>query len=241
MNKLLLLATSAAAVIAVCTSPRSGPTIPTDALVTHNIQALDAWEYNHDPGTSGTATGDTSLVDTPSLSGSSRKFVSSYTGWGGEIYHKSYGKDTTSTHLVYDARVWIEDGSDVENLEMDSNQVLDNGDTVIYAFQCAGDSKTWDYSGAGAHWVHSKQPCNPADWKRDVWHHVQIAYNRNPDGTVTYEAVWLDSVEQQINETVPSTFALGWGKVIQTQFQIDGGKTPGSSVVYLDDLSIYRW
>jgi hypothetical protein len=59
---------------------------------------------------------------------------------------------------------------------------------------------------------------------------------------VTYQSVWLDGAEQVINETVPSSFALGWQVgVVQTQFQMDGLGVSGSSTVYLDNLTISRW
>ena len=228
--------------IATKATPAAGPVIPANAIASTNIQLLDTWHFNHDPGTPGTAVGATSLVSTPSLSGNTRQFVSSYTGAGGEIYSVSYADDTASMNFVYDAWVWIEAGSSVANLEMDSNQVTANGQTVIYAFQCDGYAKVWDYSGPGAHWVKSIQPCDVANWSKDAWHHVQISYSRDDSGNVTYHSVWLDSTEQVINETVPSSFALGWQVgVVQTQFQMDGLGASGSSTVYLDNLTISRW
>jgi hypothetical protein len=81
-----------------------------------------------------------------------------------------------------------------------------------------------------------------ANWSKDAWHHVQISYSRDDSGNVTYHSVWLDGAEQVINETVPSSFALGWQVgVVQTQFQMDGLGTSGSSTVYLDNLTISRW
>jgi hypothetical protein len=58
---------------------------------------------------------------------------------------------------------------------------------------------------------------------------------------VTYQSAWLDGVEQVINATVPSAFALGWGPVLQTQFQVDGYGKSGTTTVYLDDLTVYAW
>ncbi|HUD13423.1 MAG TPA: chitobiase/beta-hexosaminidase C-terminal domain-containing protein [Terracidiphilus sp.] len=220
----------------------SGPVVPSTATKSSGIHLLDTWIYNHDAGTTGTAVGTTSLVGTPSLSGNARQFASSYTDNGGEIYSVVYADDTTSMNFVYDGWVWIEAGSSIANLEMDSNQVLANGQTIIYAFQCSGNAGVWEYSGAGAHWVHSSQPCNPANWETNDWHHVQISYSRDDAGNVTYQSVWLDGNEQAINATVPSTFALGWKVgVVQTQFQMDGLGTSGSSTVYLDNLTISRW
>jgi hypothetical protein len=192
--------------------PVPGPAIPASAIAANDLQALDTWILNHDAGTPGTAVGATSLASTPSLSGNARQFVSSYTNAGGEIYSVSYANDTTSSNFVYDGWVWIDSGSTIANLEMDSNQVTANGQTVTYAFQCDGYSHVWDYSGAGAHWVKSNQPCNLASWSTDTWHHVQISYSRDDLGNVTYNSVWLDG--------------LG---------------ASGSSTIYLDNLTIYRW
>jgi hypothetical protein len=226
----------------VITPPSTPPVISSNATVGGDLQVLDTWQFNHDAGTPGTAVGESSLVSAPSRSGNARQFNSSYTGAGGEIYSLSYASDTTATHFVYDGWVWIEAGSSIANLEMDSNQVTANGETVIYAFQCSGYSKQWEYSGAGAKWVHSSQPCDVSTWQTNVWHHVQISYSRDDSGNVTYKSVWLDGAEQPINATVPSSFALGWQVgVVQTQFQVDGLGTSGASTVYLDNLTISRW
>jgi len=222
--------------------PVSGPVVPTNATAASDLQALDTWIFNHDPGTPGTAVGATSLVSTPSLSGNARNFVSSYTNTGGEIYSVAYANDTTSMNFVYDGWVWIEAGSTIANLELDSNQVTDDGQTVIYAFQCSGYSQTWEYSGAGGEWVSSSQPCNVSNWQTNAWHHVQISYSRDDSGNVTYHSVWLDGNEQVIDAMVPSAFALAWQVgVVQTQFQLDGLGASGASTVYLDNLTIYRW
>jgi hypothetical protein len=62
-------------------------------------------------------------------------------------------------------------------------------------------------------------------------------------GNVTYNAVWLDGVEAPINETVPSAFSLGWAAGdLMANFQVDGkGSGSGSSTLYLDQFTMYRW
>jgi hypothetical protein len=226
----------------VITPPSIPPAIPSSAIVASNVHRLAAWQFNHDAGTPGTAVGETSLVSTPSQSGSARQFTSTFTDAGGEIFSIPYANDTVSKNFVYDGWVWIEAGSSLSNLEMDSNQVMADGKTVIYAFQCSGYSKKWEYSGAGATWVKSSQPCDISTWQTNVWHHVQISYSRDDSGNVTYQSVWLDGDQQSINATVPSAFALGWQVgVLQTQFQLDGLGANGSATVYLDDLNISRW
>lgn len=185
----------------------------------------------------------------PSLSGRSAEFNSSYTDWGGEIYHVSFGTDSAAKNFVYDAEVWISEGSKVGNLEMDMNQVIPNGDTVIDGFQCDGDHGTWDYSGIKqtnetkhTGWFHSTEACNPADWTTDSWHHVQINYSRDEVGDLTYHDVWLDGVEAVIDATVPSASPLGWAEGdLLTNFQVDAPSSGGTSVVYVDNLTVSRW
>jgi hypothetical protein len=120
---------------------------------------------------------------------------------------------------------------------------------VIFGFQCDGWSGTWDYTrNAGTpqkpvdQWLHSTQSCNPRRWTTNAWHHIQISYARDDSGNVTYKSVWFDGVEQDINATAPSAFALGWGPALLVNFQVDGAtSTAGSSMIYLDNLAVYRW
>ena len=227
----------------------SGPAIPSNAVSVTQVQTLTGWRIKHDPGTSGTSVGAMAMVSDPSLSGQAQQFSTSYTDWGGELYSLTYANDDSVQNFVYDAEVWIEEGSQLGNLEMDNNQVMANGDTVIYAFQCAGDSNTWDYSeNAGTpaqpvvQWIKSNQPCNPANWTPNAWHHVQISYSRDDAGNVTYHAVWLDGIEYDIDATVNSDFTLGWATgTLVTNFQVDGVGASGSSTLYLDNLTISRW
>jgi hypothetical protein len=127
------------------------------------------------------------------------------------------------------------------------NQVMPNGQTVIFGFQCDGYNNTWDYTGNGGSpnnpidkWYHSSQYCNPRDWTANTWHHIQISYSRDSSGYVTYQSVWLDGNQSQINQTVPSAFALGWGPALVTNFQYDGLGS-GSGTVDLDNLTVSRW
>jgi hypothetical protein len=189
------------------------------------------------------------MVDQPSVSGQARRFSSTYTNGGGERYWASFGHDTLATHFLYDTWVYLDSTvEDIANLEMDMNQVMPNGQTAIFGFQCDGYSKTWDYtmnSGTPENptdsWVHSTQACDVHDWSVNTWHHVQVLYSRDGAGNVTYQSVWLDDMEQDINATAPSAFALGWGPSLLTNLQVDGLGASGSSTVYLDNLTVYRW
>jgi hypothetical protein len=233
----------------VISTSSKGPSIPSYARVENQVQLLPNWRIKHDPATPGTSTGSMTLVSDPTISGQTEKYHTTFTNGGGELYSVTYGNDTDSKNFVYDAHVWLSADSVISNLELDNNQVMRNGDTVIYAFQCSGYNNVWEYSSnAGTptspdvKWIKSTVPCNPAKWTRNTWHHIQISYSRDDSGNVTYHSVWFDGVESPINKTVNSDFSLGWALgALVANFQIDGIGTSGSSTLYLDKLTLSRW
>jgi hypothetical protein len=226
------------------------PVLPAGIIAANSIQTLPGWTWNSDPGTPGTSTGSSSIVAFPSLSGAARNYSMSFTNLGGQIFHTSFGADPNSSHFVYDTQVLITNPSVIANIEMDLNQVIANGNTVIYGFQCDGYSGTWDYTvNAGTpaapidSWAHTNATCpKPSTWSPNSWHHIQISFSRDSAGNVTYQSVVLDGVESDlVGATGNSAFTLGWGSVLLTNFQLDGLGSGGSTTAYLDNLTIYRW
>jgi hypothetical protein len=230
------------------TAPK-GPAIPSYAYVQQQIDLLPGWRIKHDPATPGTATGSMTLVSDPTLTGQTEKYVTTFTDGGGILYSNTYGHDTDSTHFVYDVHVWLSADSVLSNLELDGNQVIRNGHTIIYGFQCSGYAGVWEYTeNAGtidqtrAHWLKSSAPCNPAKWTRNTWHHIQISVSRDDSGNVTYHSVWFDGVEQPINKTAMSEFSLGWALgALVANFQVDGLGASGTATIYVDNLKMSRW
>jgi len=237
-------------VATIFSSAATVPNVPSTAIAVYGIQKQNYyWKAIGDSGTNGTASGTMSITSSPSMSGSTRKFVTSYRNAGGERFWTSFGADTKAHNFLYDVYLYLDStAADIANIEMDMNQVIGNGQTIIYGFQCDGYTSTWDYTtNAGSpenpadQWVHSSVSCNPRNWARNTWHHIQIAYSRDDSGNVTYKYVTLDSVQKNINETVPSAFALGWGTTLLTNFQIDGLGGYGTARAYVDKLTVYRW
>jgi hypothetical protein len=227
-----------------------GSLLPPTVTVASNIQRLDTWQGGNDAATNGSTTGTTTLtVNGPSLSRQSRQFTMTFQNDGGEIFHVSFDNDPVATHFIYDAQIRLTSTVGIGNIEMDMNQVIANGQTVIYGVQCDGFYNTWDYtinSGTPAApvdtWVHSTLPCNPQNWTPDTWHHVEIAYSRDALGNVTYESVSLDGIESDfVGATGNSAFALGWNSTLLTNLQFDGVGGAGQITAYLDNLAIYRW
>jgi hypothetical protein len=233
------------------TVTNSGVSAPSDTASVSSIQTMGNWKAGNDSATGGgVASGWMSLINSPSRSGNARKFVATSAKYGGERFDVSFGDDTESMNFLYDAWVYLPSpSSNIANIEMDMNQTMANGETVIFGFQCDGWNGTWDYTeNAGSpskpvdKWIKSKQGCNPRSWATNTWHHVQISYSRTDSGVVTYHSVTLDGNLQSIEATVPSAFALHWGPTLLTNLQIDSAtEGKSTSTVYLDQLTISRW
>ncbi|QNI30329.1 hypothetical protein H7849_14230 [Alloacidobacterium dinghuense] len=232
------------------TAASNAPYIPSNAVSVSSIQTLSNWQAVYDVGTSGGySTGSMNLVGTPSRSGNARQFTTWFSNYGGVRYHTTFGDDNESTNFLYDVWVYLNDSApSIGNLEMDLNQVMPNGQTVIFGFQCDGYTSTWDYTVNGGsawnpsdQWAHSGAYCNPRGWSRNAWHHVQISYSRDNSGNVNYKSVWLDGLQEPINATAYSAFSLGWAPTLLTNFQVDGLGSGGTPIVLIDDLTVYRW
>jgi hypothetical protein len=223
--------------------------LPSNAASVGSIQAIRSWIAGHDAATHGSSYGSTALVSTPSRGGSSRRFETHFTNGGGERYHVDLGDDATATNFVYDAWIYIAgSASGIGRLEMDLNQVMANGETAIFGFQCDAASGRWDYTanrGSAKHysdlWVPSRASCDPRSWSVNTWHHVQISYSRNDSGAVTYKTIALDGRSTTLNATVFSAFELHWPRMMIVNFQVGGYGSSGLSTVFVDDLTIQRW
>jgi hypothetical protein len=224
--------------------------IPSSADVVSDIQALSGWAKAHDTGGPGSSSGSMSMVSSPSLYGNTRSFVTSFSNSGDERYSIAFSDDINAKNFFYDTWVYLTSSSSkIANLEFDVNQVMPNGLTVLMGVQCDGYSGLWAYtvnkgsaSSPKPAWVgKSGTSCNPRNWTVNTWHHVQASLYRSSTGTITYNSVWLDGVENKINVQAFGAADLSWDPVIQTQFQVDGLGSSGTATVYLDKLTISAW
>jgi hypothetical protein len=224
--------------------------IPWNATNLSNIQVSGSWANEHDARTPGSSSGWSGLTGSPSRSGNARQLSTSYSNYGGERYMTHISDNVSAHNFVYDAWVYIRDtAAGIANVEMDLNQVIGNGWTVIMGMQCDGWTGTWDFTtnkgsptSPNDQWVHTGVGCNPKSWGVNSWHHVQIAVYRDDSGFVTYQWVALDDARQTLNLKTFSAFALGWGRTVLTNFQVDGGTSYSyGSNVFVDDLNVSYW
>jgi hypothetical protein len=238
-------AATAASAATTAASSAVTASIPSNAT---NSGILDgkSWIGQKDAGTPGSAQGSTVYPATTPLHDTGRKFFMTYSKHGGVRWHISFAKDASATHFLYDTYVFLANPSQVANIELDMNQVMSNGATVIYGTQCSSYSKTWEfaYVSGGSHWRSSNIPCNPKTWAANTWHHVQIASHRNSSGVVTYEYVNLDGAHHVFNNaTVNAAEHLGWAKGdLLINFQLDGASSgSGSITAFIHKMTIFRW
>jgi hypothetical protein len=239
--------TVAKSLVTTLVPPTGTSRIPSNAISSGVLDGSSRWQWNHDPGTPGSSQG-SSVYPVSGLSpdNAAREYYMTYSGRSGEIYHLSFAKDLNATHFVYDAYVYVVDPSQLANLEMDMNDVMANGKTVILGTQCSTYSKSWEYTyySGGFHWHSSNIPCDPKTWSAKTWHHIQIASHRDSNGIATYDWVGVDGVYNNFqNATVNSAASLGWalGDLL-INFQIDGASAgSGSNTLYTDKLIVYRW
>lgn len=236
--------------VTITTTTANSLSVPSYADSVSSIEALSGWKAIHDSGGPGTSSGYMQMVSSPSLYGNARQFVTSFTNNGDERYALAFSDNVDAENFLYDAWVYLTSSSSMlGNLEFDVNQTMANGQTVLMGVQCDGWTGHWAYtvntgsaSSPNPKWVSSSATsCNPRQWSQYKWHHVQATFSRDSTGHITYHSVWLDGVQSAMNVTVFGAFNLGWGPVIQTQFQVDGYGSSGHVTAYVDKLTISAW
>jgi Bacterial Ig-like domain (group 2) len=216
-----------------------------------NLDGARNWKAVHDSATSGESMGSSVYPVTTPPYDDARQFYMTYSDRGGERFSLSFGSSVSVTHFLYDTYIYFVNPSQVQNVELDINQVMSNGQTVIFGTQCSSNSGTWEYTTAitddgdrKSHWNASSIPCNPKTWTANSWHQVQIASSRDSSGNVTYDWVTLDGATSNfVNATGPSALSLGWAVGdLSLNFQLDGAnEASGSITAYIEDLTIYGW
>jgi len=228
----------------------SSSLVPTNASSVSSIQTFSGWYGVHDGGTPGSSSGWSAVTSAPSRTGTARKFSMTYKYFGGQRYSISFGDDEAATNFIFDTWVYLPAGdTGLKNLELDMNQVISGGQTVLYGMQCDGWTGTWDISvnkGTTTKpwntWAHTSAPCNVQSWGKNQWHHIQLAYSRNETGWITYKSATVDGVSHPINRTVLGAFMLGWRPTLLVNVQLDGATSgSGSAELIMDNLTIHRW
>jgi hypothetical protein len=224
------------------------PSIPSNAVSSGDLDGSSKWKEGHDGGTPGESKGTMKYPAKTPLYDDARQFYMTYSDQAGERWSTTFARDANATHFVLDTYVLLPSPSEVKNLEMDIDQVVASGATVILSTQCSGEIGYWEFGdsvGRHDHWKSTKIKCNPADWAPNVWHHIQIGEHHAPNSDmVTHDWVTIDGVYSTFDDaTLESGHFLDWGPSdVNTQFQIEGSSTAkGTVTAYIHKLTIHRW
>jgi hypothetical protein len=219
--------------------------VPSSAAVSSDLALASNWAFEHDAGTPGSSKGSTVFPATTPVYEDAREFYMEYSGHGGERWHITMGNNASAKNFALDTYVYFADPSQVGNLELDFNQVMSNGQTVIYGTQCSSYSKTWEYTYTdhASHWRASNVPCNPRSWAANTWHHIQIGFHRDDSGHVVHDWVNLDGTHSTFNNAAgPGGDSLGWAKgLLVVNYQVDGADPKGSITSFVHKMTIYTW
>ncbi len=230
-------------------STGSGATygIPANAVSSGDLDSSHNWIAIHDGGTPGSSKGSSVYPANTPLYDDAREFYMTYTAKAGERWSLAYGKDATATYFVLDTYVLLTNPSQVENLELDMNQVMPGGETVILGTQCSGVTGTWETaytSGIYDHWLSTNIKCNPRTWSANQWHHIQIAMHRDANGLVTHDWVNVDGTHSVFTQGArTSGHVLGWSAgTLLVNYQVEGENAGSGSVTsYIHKLTVFRW
>ncbi len=220
--------------------------VPSYARASSDLDTAGNWAWEHDGGTPGSSHGSTSF---PAYTGydDSRQLYMTYSDHGGERWHLSWGRDASATHFVLDTYVYVVNPDQLANLELDINQVMGNGETVLLATQCSSYSHSWEWtyqSGNRPHWHNSNIYCNPKGWSAKTWHHIQIGMHRDNNGYVVHDWVNFDGGHSTFSGAAGSAgLWLGWASgSLTSNVQLDGANWGSGSVnAYIHKLTVYRW
>lgn len=231
-------------------STSSGSTsanVPSYAVGSADLETASNWHTTHDSGTPGSSRGSTAFPATTPQYDNAREFYMTYSSRGGQRWSVSFAKDPNSTHFVLDTYVYVVNPSQLANLELDLNQVIPNGKTVIYGTQCSTYSGTWEWtyhSSSGGHWHSSNVRCDPRSWSANTWHHIQVGFHRDSNGYVTHDWVNFDGTHSNFTNAGGSAAqSLGWAHgTLLMNVQMDGyNRSSGSVKAYVHKTTFYRW
>lgn len=209
--------------------------------VKSSIEQMSGWQNcaacAGSGGSGPSATLSTSLVSSPSLSGSSRQFhISSSHAYADALWWKQLGAVNGATHLVYDLYFYIKTPQYSQALEFDANQA--NGSKRwVFGTQCNIGAGVWDVWGNGSgKWISTGIPCKaPTAYK---WHHLTWEFSRG-SSNLTFISMTYDGVKHYVNRTYPGKASSV--HELNVAFQEDMRSNHVAYSTWLDKVSLKYW
>lgn len=202
--------------------------------------SVSHWCWEHDLATQGASAGNSWLY------GPFRRFDVVWKAFGGQRFHVNLGaskQNSLYTTFTVDTWIYFNKLAHVNNIEIDLNQVIPNGDTVIFGLQCNFPRGVWQYTtnvSGKSRWNDSNVACSKKWWTEGLWHHVIFKYHRDSAGNVAYDWVNFDTkLANFVGAFGRSNFSLGWEVGQQVvNFQVGGDGTFAGTSVFLNALTV---
>ena len=222
------------ALVGACTASLSAQTVKSSIENMSGWASCDACAGS--AGSGPTASIYSTLVGTPSLTGTSRQFhIASTHAYADALWWKQLGA-SAATHLVYDVYFYIKTPQYSQALEFDNNQA--NGSLRwIFGTQCNIAAGHWDVWGnKSGNWLSTGIPCKmPTAYK---WHHLTWEFER-VGSYVKYIALTLDGVKHYVNRSYPARASSS--KELNVAFQMDMRSSHVAYSTWLDKVSLKYW
>ena len=222
------------ALVGACSVSLSAQTIKSSIENMSGWQSCDACAGSG--GSGPVASIYSTLVSSPSLTGSSRQFhIASTHAYADALWWKQLGA-SAATHLVYDVYFYIRTPQYAQALEFDNNQT--NGShRWIFGTQCNIAGGHWDVWGnKSGNWLSTGIPCKmPSAYK---WHHLTWEFQRS-SGYVKYISFTLDGVKHYVNRSYPARASSS--KELNVAFQMDMRSSHVAYSTWLDKVSLKYW
>ncbi len=160
------------------------------------------------------------------------------TAYSNALWWKSFGPNSTPTHLVYDLYFYMDDPSLPEALEFDMNQSF-GGVRYTWGTECSyRNTGHWDiWNPKAESWETTLVPCPVVSAK--TWHHLTWTVERVND-QVHYISVALDGKVSTVDKYYNPQPDYG-GSDLNVAFQMDGDYRQDPYSVWLDNVSLWSW
>jgi hypothetical protein len=222
-------------------SSAGAPAVPTTAKKVNMLTPPGAWEFNHDAGTSGTASNlaTTYPVTSPDKRPNCRQFNFTLAKAGGAIFHTAVlpsGAGAFNRFVYKKREMYLK--AIPTNCETDL-EITDTATGVPYdmAMQQDGYKKVEDIT-INHKWTGVNIAVDPSTRKTNTWYESAEYVGFNPaTKEVTYFGVEIDGTYYPINQTVVDADNAVWSKgMLNFQMQYDTSAQASTDFVILTDV-----
>lgn len=224
------------------------PSIPANAISSGILDNAANWKQEKDSNVNGATSKVVSMSNVYDSTRKLRNFIFSGTGKPGVRWSNDFAKDTTHFNFCYRGKVQSPDWTQVQQLELDMNQTMPNGNNVFLCAQFDALSGTVQYTltpSGSVQWFNSNIKHNMRSWPSAQWIPFEIYTHQDGKGNVVFDGLTLNGVYTAFDPSCKGVAQeqLNWpsGTLINN-FQVNAFNDPNSNTtVRAQNLEVVRW